>query len=47
MVFKPSVVQERLKALNEAVTRLKDLKKLSLVSLTKNYRNTWAAERGL
>jgi len=47
MVLKPPVVQERLKALAEAVTRLKEIQALAYEPFRKEFRNLWAAERGL
>ena len=46
MVFKPVVIQERLKALAEAVNHLKELSTLSYDSFIKEFKNLWAAERG-
>jgi uncharacterized protein YutE (UPF0331/DUF86 family) len=46
MVFKPSVIEERLKALAEALTRLKELQGLAYDPFRKEFRNLWSAERG-
>ncbi len=47
MVFKPVVIQERVKALMDTVSRLKNLQSLSLEALQGDTRNLWAVERGL
>lgn len=46
MVFKPVVIEERLKALAEAVGHLKELGSLAYDPFRKEFRNLWAAERG-
>lgn len=47
MVLKPPVIQERLKALAEAVARLQEIRTLDYDSFRREFRNLWAAERGL
>lgn len=47
MVFKPVVIQERVKALMGTVFRLKNFKNLSLEALQGDSRNLWAVEHGL
>jgi uncharacterized protein YutE (UPF0331/DUF86 family) len=46
MVFKATVIEERLKALAEALAHLHELKLLAYDPFHKEFRNLWSAERG-
>jgi uncharacterized protein YutE (UPF0331/DUF86 family) len=46
MTFKQALILERLKALAETISRLKQLQQLSIDELKKDFRNYWSVERG-
>src|SRR4051794_26987778 len=47
VVLRPEAVKQRLLKLEEAIARLRDLAPEDRVTLRTNYRDAWAAERGL
>lgn len=47
MVLRPPVIEERLKAIADALFKLKELQRLPFEEFGRDYRNTWSAERGL
>lgn len=47
MVLRPEAIRERLLKLEEVISRLEELGRLEPHALQKNFRDAWAAERGL
>lgn len=47
MVLRPEAVRERLLRLEEVISRLEELDRLDRHALRTNFRDAWAAERGL
>ena len=47
MVLRPEALRERLLKLEEVVSRLEDMNRTGTASLRTNFRDAWAAERGL
>ena len=47
MVLRPDAVRERLAKLEEVISRLEQLKGHSLPAASGDFRDAWAAERGL
>lgn len=47
MVLRPEAIRERLLRLEEVVSRLEELGRLEPHALRTNFRDAWAAERGL